>query len=526
MAWQLGAVVNHYHQPVGVQVLQADGATVDYSAAPISGGDINIIIPWRGTLSLAEFGPAEDGSSYEIAADFLDQSWSFSYGANAYQTINVSIDEMGSPSVSGLTSPQKLLSPMSGSNGRAAGDNPWNLGTIVNNYDQPIGVEVFLANGARGDYNDAPLCGGDLNVIIPLRGTMSFVYLGQAQDTKLYRVAAYFLDQTWEFTYHATDNATISVRIDSTGTPVPELAKSALTVVTVAGGNGRGSDANQLDGPNGVAVDAAGNLYVLDANNNRVQKWAPNAAVGVTVAGGNGRGPAATQLNGPTGLTVDAAGNVYVADAGNFRVQKWAPGANSGTLVAGGNGPGPSSNQFSGMAGVAVDNAGNTYVADSSQNRVQKWPSNGSSGTTVAGAYGAGKNPNQINQPYALVVDGAENLYIADFANSRVQKWTPNATSGETVAGGNGAGSNTNQVWTPYGLAVDAAANIYVSEAANCRAQKWAPNATAGQLIGGGNPPGAAPRQFNVPMGLAVDTSGNVYVADSGNNRVQKLLAR
>jgi hypothetical protein len=59
---------------------------------------------------------------------------------------------------------------------------------------------------------------------------------------------------------------------------------------------------------------------VVEPGNNRVQRWAPGAASGVTVAGGNGAGAAANQLNYPEGICVDAAANVYVADAANNRV--------------------------------------------------------------------------------------------------------------------------------------------------------------------------------------------------------------
>ena len=79
-----------------------------------------------------------------------------------------------------------------------------------------------------------------------------------------------------------------------------------------------------------MAVDGAGNVYVTDFNNHRVQKWAPGATSGVTVAGGNGYGSAANQFNGPWGVALDADGNLYVADTWNYRVPEPAPGASSG----------------------------------------------------------------------------------------------------------------------------------------------------------------------------------------------------
>ena len=94
--------------------------------------------------------------------------------------------------------------------------------------------------------------------------------------------------------------------------------------VTVAGGNGKGSAANQFNVATGITLDASGNLYVADYNN-RIQKWEPGATEGVTVAGGNGKGSAANQLDFPRGIALDASGNIYIVDMNNHRIQKlWA----------------------------------------------------------------------------------------------------------------------------------------------------------------------------------------------------------
>ena len=157
---------------------------------------------------------------------------------------------------------------------------------------------------------------------------------------------------------------------------VQRWAPGATAGVTVAGGNGPGANPNQLSSPAGLAVDSNLNLYVVDLGNHRVQKWpagCTSACSGVTVAGGNGQGSAANQFNFPFGVALDDSGNVYVADTNNHRVQRWAPGATAGVTVAGGNFAGSYPPDFRYPLGVTVDANRNVYVADTENNRVQKW---------------------------------------------------------------------------------------------------------------------------------------------------------
>lgn len=103
-----------------------------------------------------------------------------------------------------------------------------------------------------------------------------------------------------------------------------------------------------------------------------MQKWAPGATTGQTVAGGNGQGSAANQLNQPMGIAVDSAGNIYVSDSGNARVQIWEPNVGVGVPVAGGRGVGSDVDQLSWPRGIARH--GNTlYVADTDNARVMAW---------------------------------------------------------------------------------------------------------------------------------------------------------
>ncbi|MEI8336877.1 MAG: NHL repeat-containing protein [Actinomycetes bacterium] len=109
----------------------------------------------------------------------------------------------------------------------------------------------------------------------------------------------------------------LSLRASRADATPPEY----FPAITVAGGNGDSSNANQLNAPYGVAVDTTGNTYIADAYNSRIQKWAPGATEGTTVAGANVAGSNANQLNNPKGVAVDTTGNIYIADTDNHRIR-------------------------------------------------------------------------------------------------------------------------------------------------------------------------------------------------------------
>ena len=123
----------------------------------------------------------------------------------------------------------------------------------------------------------------------------------------------------------SNDNVYVSDRMNHR---VMKWVPGATTGVVVAGGNGAGAELNQLDQPDGIiTVNIGGDLYIYisDAHNHRIVRWKDGAYVdgGVLVAGGNGSGTNANQLNTPFGLTLDSNRNVYVADRFNNRIQKF-----------------------------------------------------------------------------------------------------------------------------------------------------------------------------------------------------------
>ena len=155
----------------------------------------------------------------------------------------------------------------------------------------------------------------------------------------------------------------------------PSGSNSTTPGETVAGAaSGVTQPSAQLVNPVGVYVDGPGNIYITDDGNSRVQKWAPGATAGSTVAGGNGPGSNANQLDGIGGVYVDGKGDVYIADENNNRIQKWPPGATEGITVAGGFGYGSGSSPGELNKPLGVWLTGDAiYIADYANNRIQKW---------------------------------------------------------------------------------------------------------------------------------------------------------
>jgi streptogramin lyase len=327
----------------------------------------------------------------------------------------------------------------------------------------------------------------------------------------------------------------------------------AGVVTTLAGsaGNSGGADGAgagaQFNGPAGVAVDGAGNIYVADTYNNTIRKVTP-AGVVTTLAGqaGNsgaadGAGPNA-QFYNPSGLAVDRAGNVYVADSGNSTIRK-VTSAGFVTTLAGaagnsGSADGTGTNaQFSGPLGVAVDAAGNVYVADSQNNTIRKVTAAGVV-TTLAGdpnsgagsSDGTGANA-QFSDPSGAAVDGAGNLYVADGYNNTIRKVTSAgvvttlAGSAGNAGSADGSGSSASFSY-PSGVAVTGGGVLYVADSYNNTIRKvtaaGAVTTVAGVAPGSADGLGSAAR-FNDPSAVAVDISGNLYVADSYNNTIRKV---
>jgi uncharacterized protein (TIGR03437 family) len=349
-----------------------------------------------------------------------------------------------------------------------------------------------------------------------------------------------------------------------------------------AGGN---ISAIGLDTPLAVAFDPAGNLYVADFRNNRVLRFpAPlGPATGNPAANGVWgqsnfasrtvpQQATASSLIGPEGIAADNSGNLYVTDVGNNRVLVFplgtTLGASAGKVIGQsdfgtstantGVAPMASPNTLSGAADVKVDQNGNVFVADSNNNRVLQFPAGSKSASKVWGqtdfvANGANQiKPSSINIPYSTAIDYSSApyaVYVSDTANHRVLVWKDsvrfrNGDPADLVIGQanlrtavanvdtQGVGASRNSLFAPTGLVVNRFdGTLYVSDSGNNRVLRFprpveqsgriSPDAVIGQLDFTSNTSAAvSASSLNTPGGLALGPNGNLFVSDTANHRV------
>jgi len=343
------------------------------------------------------------------------------------------------------------------------------------------------------------------------------------------------------------------------------ISKQTDTIETVAGdggwiygGDGGPATQAQISDAYGVALDAAGNLYISDTYNYRIRKVDTNGII-TTIAGdgasgfsGDGGSATYARLDLPWGIAVDAAGNVYFADSRNHRIRK-VDACGIITTVAGSGPTGYGNDAYSGDGGPATqarlayptdvfaDSIGNLFIADAYNHCIRKVDSSGTI-TTVAGTGTPGMSGDggpatsaQLEEPFSITMDVAGNLYIADSMNERIRKVdtsgiiTTIAGDGNWGYGGDGGPATGAQLYDPRGLSLDAAGNLYISDAWNMRIRKVDTSGiittVAGTGIEGYDGDGGAATQSQLyfPADVAVDAAGNLYLADAWNYRIRRV---
>ncbi len=339
----------------------------------------------------------------------------------------------------------------------------------------------------------------------------------------------------------------------------------------------------QMDGPAADAIDTSvtpNRLYVADSANNRVLGYkdvtalttsgaTPDLLIGqpdfTTVVCTS----TSTGLCFPEGVAVDASGNLYVADFSNNRVLEFnTPFASCGSFPCVGgsanmvfgqggsftanscNNGGVSADSLCGPAGVALDAAANLYVADATNNRVLEYNTPLTTNTTADKVFGqsgnfttnicnnCGVRGNTLCDPTGVALDGSGDLFVADSSNNRVLEYdtpltntTANRVFGQLDLTTGNPGLSATGLNGPFGVALDPDGNLYVADAINNRVLEYdtpLSNATASRVFGQGgdftmgtaNNGGISASSLDAASGAAVDANANLYIADRANNRV------
>jgi sugar lactone lactonase YvrE len=318
------------------------------------------------------------------------------------------------------------------------------------------------------------------------------------------------------------------------------------TVTTVAGNGLPGyfdgvGVAAQFDMPTGIAVDASGTLYVAEHGLHRIRKIAPDGQVSVMAGGGEASyrdGDArSARFSYPNGIAVDAAGNLYVADSNSHAIRKITPGG-SVTTLAGGNGRGYQDGsggtaRFASPIQLAQDRAGNLIVAEYGANRIRKVAPDGTVSTIAgSGQYDIKDGPAlaaSFISPVGVAIDGLDRLWVLGLQQvRRLASGNVTTVAGDASAGFSDTPGSTAQflTWGDAGgpLAADEAGNLYVADAGNHRIRKVASDGSVTTLSGDARADGSGIQaRFGLAHDLAVDDTGTIFVADSHNRTVRRV---
>jgi DNA-binding beta-propeller fold protein YncE len=282
------------------------------------------------------------------------------------------------------------------------------------------------------------------------------------------------------------------------------------------------TDNSHFNTPYGVAVDGSGNIYLSTRRGYRVLKLNASGtaqwAAGVAGVWGNDNVHFGADWSGPNDVAVDSSGNVYVADTGNHRIQIYN---SSGSYVTTLGSYGSGYYQFHDPYGVAVDHNGNIYVVDEENHRVQIFNSSRVYQATLGVTDVPGDDNAHFNKPRGVAVDASDNIYVADTDNNRVQVFNSSRVYQRTIGSGGSCNDAFDRFCGPHDVAVDAQSRIYVADAWNNRVQVFDGSGAYLTTIGGAWGDGSG--QLRGAMAVDVDSSGNVYVADENNARIQKF---
>jgi RHS repeat-associated protein len=313
------------------------------------------------------------------------------------------------------------------------------------------------------------------------------------------------LNLTHGTVYEAATGNVIETRL-----PAGETASSgsgvSVTYVTKWGSVGK--ENGQFTNPKGVAVASNGDVYVVDAGNDRVEEF---SATGAYVTKWGSVGKENGQFTNPKGVAVASNGDVYVVDTSNDRVQEFSA---TGTYIAKWGSEGKENGQFKGPTGVAVASNGDVYVVDTGNDRVQEFSA---TGTYIAKWGSEGKENGQFKSPKGVAVAANGDVYVVDEGNNRVEEFS---ATGTYLAQFGSKGTGSGEFEEAEAIAVAASGDVYVTGEEETRIQVFS---ATGEYITKWGTTGKENGEFECPGDMATVSGGDVYVTDGCNDRVQEF---
>jgi sugar lactone lactonase YvrE len=319
-------------------------------------------------------------------------------------------------------------------------------------------------------------------------------------------------------------------------------------------GDGGLASSASIAQPFGIVKDASGNIYFSDFANNRIRKISTTGII-TTIAGngtasstGDAGQAALATLNGPRGIALDAAGNIFVVETFGNKIRKINKLTGIITTVVGtgiqgflGDGGLATNARLNTPESIAFNSAGVLYISDANNMRIRRVVLGGTI-TTVAGTGAASTTGDggaatlaAINYPLGLAFDATGNLYVSEFFGHRVRKIsttniiTTIAGSGLQGFGGDNGLATVANLNNPFGLAFDAQSNLLIADESNNRIRKVNSVGIISTIVGnaGGGFNGdyidPTTATLSLPTTIMMDANNNLFIGENANNRIRKV---
>ncbi|MGA3032870.1 MAG: NHL repeat-containing protein [Terracidiphilus sp.] len=266
--------------------------------------------------------------------------------------------------------------------------------------------------------------------------------------------------------------------------PMLSSAPNDFTIAVSYSGGG-------LDGPNRLAVDGSGNVWVENASSNGVSEFSPT---GIALSGSTGY--TGGGLNDPGGIAIDSSGDAWVVDTNPF---------NNGLSELNGSGMGVSGSPFTGGGlsnpeDLAIDSLGDVWVSNPTGSSLSEFSSSGAAKSGTTGYTGGG-----LDAPRAIAIDASGNVWVASNNDNSLNEFSSTGTPISSSSGFKGGGLSDTQY-----IAIDGSGNVWATNYGGSSVSEFNSSGTAisasSGFTGGG---------LSLPIGIAIDGSGNVWVANS-----------